>query len=264
MSDTESFELNTLLFEFTFKISQVGPDGTGTFGTTFVVAIPNEHDPTTGSLVLVTAKHVLDGMPGRFATWHLRKKDESGAWTANPVRLEIRDAVGNPLWTSHPTADVAVMPAKVPQADGMSAFGTDKAALHTGLFVTDEELELYEVHPGDELNCLGYPLGRESNAAGFPVLRSGKIASYPISPTTLYQTFLFDFEVFPGNSGGPVYMSQANRHYGQTTIIGTIQFLAGLVSAQHIDGAERLALSVVVPSTYILETIALLPPIKNT
>jgi hypothetical protein len=102
-------------------------------------------------------------------------------------------------------------------------------------------------------------MGNESNAAGFPILRSGKIASYPIYPTKNQPTFLYDFEIFGGNSGGPVYMVECNRSFKGSTHIGKVQFVAGLVSQQHLCATERLALSVVVSAPLILETINMLP-----
>jgi S1-C subfamily serine protease len=79
--------------------------------------------------------------------------------------------------------------------------------------IDDQKLSEFEIHPGDELNVLGYPLGF-GNVGDFPVLRSGKIASYPLVPTSENPFFLPDFRVFQGNSGGPVYFVQSNRVYG--------------------------------------------------
>jgi len=78
----------------------------------------------------------------------------------------------------------------------------------------DDMLSEFEVNPGEELICLGYPFGAESNTGGFPILRSGRIASYPLLPTESTKALLFDFPIFPGNSGGPVYLSSNNRTYG--------------------------------------------------
>ena len=80
----------------------------------------------------------------------------------------------------------------------------------------------FEIHPGDELFCLGFPLAQGSNDAGFPILRSGKIASFPVIPAKIVKTFLFDFEVFSGNSGGPVYFAQSGRTYRGALRSGTI------------------------------------------
>jgi len=125
--------------------------------------------------------------------------------------------------------------------------------LSTDLLADDKIMERFEIHPGDELLCLGYPLRAE--VFGFSILRSGKIASYPLLPAKDTKTFLFDFEVFKGNSGGPVYFVDKGRRYGGTAHVAeSIQFVAGIVTRQH----EKLRLAVVVPAYFIKETLALL------
>jgi len=111
----------------------------------------------------------------------------------------------------------------------------------------------------------------ESNDAGFPILRSGYIASYPIIPATAIRSFLFDFNVFEGNSGGPVYFVESNRAYGGAINIGTVQFLIGLVSEQRVAEEQikslnelrlerhRLGLAVVIHAALIREALNLLP-----
>ncbi len=144
--------------------------------------------------------------------------------------------------------------------------------LSTDLLADDQMLSKFEIHPGDELECLGYPLGNASNEAGFPILRSGKIASYPLLPTAATKTFLFDFRIFKGNSGGPVYFIATNRIYGGSTMLGqTIGFIAGLVSEERVfqqvtagpyEQAARqvqLGLAVIVHASLIKEAIEMLP-----
>jgi len=253
MSDV-NFELNTILFESTFKIEQsIGPTS-AIIGTTFVVGRPYPNDPTKARYVLVTAKHVLDAMPGNDAIWHLRQKDADGIWHRLPFPVRIRTN-GVPSWVSHPAADVAAMYAQLPQ-------NTINFLLTISMFADDAVFNKFEVHPGDELNCLGYPMGWESDSTGFPILRSGKIASYPLYPSKDYPTFLYDFEVFDGNSGGPVFMVESNRNFAGSTHVGKIQFIAGLVSQQALHVNERLALSVVVHPDYILQTINMLPSLS--
>ncbi len=182
-----------------------------------------------------------------------------------PFSLTIRKGA-TPLWKEHPEADVAAMYVPLPHE-------ADIILLPMSLLATDKELEQYEIHPGDLLSCLGYPYGVEANEAGFPILRSGQIASYPLTPTSKVKTFLYDFRVFSGNSGGPVYFVDRNRTYGGGLKLGeTIQFFAGLVSQEQVIEQETrsitetrlvkypLSLAVVVHAALIKETIDLLPP----
>lgn len=193
----------------------------------------------------------------------MRQKTPEGTWREAPVPIPIRSN-GRPLWVQHPQADVAAMYVALP---------TDMAPelISTALLATDETLTKFEIHPGDELNCLGYPLGFE-NPGGFAVLRSGKIASYPLVPSKQNPFFLLDFRVFKGNSGGPVYFVQSNRFYGGGTVIGIIQFVMGLVSqevgmTQQFQGLYEsrsetypLGLAKIVPAAFIVETVSMLPP----
>jgi hypothetical protein len=115
----------------------------------------------------------------------------------------------------------------------------------------------FDVAPGDEMMSLGFPRGLSANRAGFPILRVGRIASYPLAPGVAFPTFLVDFTVFPGNSGGPVFMTGASRRRpgGPEP---EHPFIAGVLTQQVEMDSERLGIGVVVHAHYIRETIELL------
>jgi hypothetical protein len=152
-----------------------------------------------------------------------------------PHRIPIRKG-GTPLWKKHPEADVAVMYVRLPSV-------AVTKILNMSFLVTDDKLEEYEIGPGDVLSCLGYPLGAEANEAGFPILRSGQIASYPLRPTKKIKTFLYDFRVFSGNSGAPVYFASGSRFYKQGLLVGKIQFIAGMVTEEVVYEEEIRSLN---------------------
>jgi len=244
-------EINTTLMHYTYRIE--GPTGKPNevrYGTVFVMGIPDANQSGKGQYVLITAAHVLEKISGETATIYLREKMSDGKFKKVAYVLQIRKSKES-LWVCLPDVDVAVMKIDLP------VFVTKQAKeipiLSTDLLADDKMMERYEIHPGDELLCLGYPL--RADVSGFSILRSGKIASYPLLPAKDTKTFLFDFEVFAGNSGGPVYFVDKGRRYGGTTHLGeTIQFVAGIVTRQH----EKLRLAVVVPAHFIKETLALL------
>ena len=253
-------EINTVVMQSTFRL--VGASTTGpSLGTAFIVGKPIPGSDKA-QYVLVTAAHVLNALTGDTAVLFLRRKDSNGIWHEFPYTITIR-ANGQATWVKNPTADVAVMYISLP-TDALTTL------LPTTLFSDDQMLAQFEIHPGDELNVLGYPLGFEG-PGGFPVLRSGKIASYPLIPAKDNPYFLLDFRVFEGNSGGPVYLIDFNRTYGGATRIGSVQMLMGLVSEEislteeqrgiFENRSERypLGLAKIVPSAFIKETIDLLP-----
>ncbi|OHB81758.1 MAG: hypothetical protein A2Z38_09775 [Planctomycetes bacterium RBG_19FT_COMBO_48_8] len=224
----EGPDLSTLLMKATFKISgpKMNMSNAKMIGTCFIIGRPIPQDPNWSHFVLVTADHVLKDISGETAFLSLRKKVDS-TYVKMPWAIRIREKK-KPLWTKHPDVDIAVMHVSLPKE-------AEVVLLPMKFLATDVELKKYEIRPADRLLVLGFPLGQESNAAGFPILRSGVIASYPILPTKTTKSMLFDFEVFPGNSGGPVFMIEKNRSYGGSVRLGnTTQLIVGLVSQERI------------------------------
>lgn len=250
-------EFHAGLMHSTFKIQ-----GDGALGTAFVVAkkIPNTNK---GFLILVTAKHVLDGMSGDTATLFVRSK-QGDYYLKDKLKIPIRSK-GKNLYTSHPTEDIAVMNFMYSGLGIMIPY-------ELAVLATDSTIKEIDLHPGDELFVLGYPYGIEANDAGFPILRSGKIASYPIYPTKIYKSFLMDFPVYKGNSGGPVYMNSAfrgNQALQNKHIVGLVSQEATFPEHTITMGEEKiishkLSISIIIPSTFILEAINLMPtPVRS-
>src|SRR5262249_45264132 len=142
--------------------------------TAFLLTRPAPAAPQKAQWILVTAGHVFESMAGDEATLQCRRKESDGVYKRAPLKLALRKA-GKPVWTKHPSADVAAIYV-VPPAD-------DTPKLPISLLATDDSLKQCDIHPGDRLMCLGYPHRVESNDAGFPVLRNGPIASFPLLPT---------------------------------------------------------------------------------
>lgn len=262
----ENYDLSTILMRSTFKIE--GPCSEGTsFGTCFIIGKPSKNKPNFSNYVLVTAAHVLKNIQSDTAILNLRKKENDTYSSKIPYPIKIRSD-GKPLWKEHPNADIAVMYVNLRHDIDISFVPTDFLAM-------DEDLKKLEIRPGDELFVLGFPLGNEANYAGFPILRSGNIASYPILPTKATKTMLIDFEVFSGNSGGPVFLISQNRFYESSFHISEInRYIIGLVT-QEFRYTEQtktlyetkttdlpLKLGVVIHASLIKEAIESLPQIE--
>ncbi len=195
--------ISPILMESTFKIEGKTSDGRGTLGTCFILS--KQVETNWGWNILVTANHVLVGIASDEAILHLRQTNEFGIFTNFSYTVRIREN-GKPLWISHPEADVAAMVIPLP---------TEIIASHrwipANLLAGDERFKTDDIRPGDELMCLGYPLGLESGIGGFPILRSGRVASYPVWPSSQAKTFLLDMTTYGGNSGGPVFFDFRKR-----------------------------------------------------
>jgi len=242
-------DLSVDMIKATVQIEQPNPNGTRTVGTGFLLS-----DPTPDGrprIVLVTAAHVFDTMPGAEARIGYRFQDADGGWRYSPQPFAIRSARGQPKWTKHPARDVAVMEVKAPPEFA-------KAAIPLNWLAGDDTFNRFGVEPGDEMEALGYPLGLAANQAGFPILRSGRVASYPLAPSAEFPTFLLDFTVFPGNSGGPVYLDQPERKPRGSNQTEDAQFIAGILTQQVELSGDRLQIGIVTHARYIREAVEML------
>jgi hypothetical protein len=249
-------DLNTELMKATFKLA----NNTST-ATAFLLSRTATRDG--GPFLLVTAGHVFEKMTGDEATLFFRRRESPGVYKKVPMKLAVRKA-GKPLWTRHPTADVAVMEVSPPE-------GCVVPRLPLDLLATDDVLKKCAIHPGDNLRLLGYPHRVEANEAGFPVLRGGLIASYPLVPTRLTKTFLLSLNTFEGDSGGPVYLAEPARRDTGKGPARQARLILGLVVGQHFLNEEarliygttvirhRLGLAIVVHASFIKETVDRLP-----
>jgi S1-C subfamily serine protease len=228
------------LMSATVQLEQPLGNGTRTVATGFLVS-----DPTPGGkprVVLITADHVFEGMAADQATIGYRVQGPDGTWTYAPQHIAIR-AGGRPLWTRNPTRDVAAIAITAPPAFA-------KAAIPLSWLAGDDTLAKDQLAPGDEMMVLGFPQGLSANPAGFPILRSGRVASYPLGPSAAYPTFLLDFRVFPGNSGGPVWLDSAE---GQKDRV-----IAGMLTQQVEKGDQNLEIGIVTQARFIRDTLSLL------
>ena len=244
-------DLAIQLINATVQLEQPLGDGTRTVGTGFLVSAPTpDGKPRT---VLVTSAHVFDRMPQAEARIGWRMASTAADWRYAPAPLTIRTAttvatgVGTPLWTRHPTQDVAVMSITAP-----AEFA--KAAIPLAWLADDESFTRFDVRPGDEMMALGFPKGLSSNRAGFPILRWGRVASYPLTPASAFPNFLLDFRVFDGNSGGPVFMADPRPRPGTDGAY----FIAGVLTKQVESKGDRLEIGVVTHAKHVREAIALL------
>ncbi|MDB5477485.1 MAG: hypothetical protein JWP49_2996 [Phenylobacterium sp.] len=242
-----AIDLAVDLMHATVQLEQPLGDGTRTVGTGFLISDPTpDGRPRT---VLITAKHVLAGMPGKTATIGYRIENPDGSWSYSPQPVQIRDGAGHELWTQHPSRDVAAIVISAP-ADFA------KAAIPQDYLASDDTFANYKVRAGDEMMALGFPRGLAANQAGFPILRSGRVASYPVAPAKIFPTFLLDFSVFPGNSGGPVYMTDQDRRASADGGGKEPEFIAGLLTQQVELNHERLEIGIVTHAKFIRETLA--------
>ncbi|MBB5746361.1 trypsin-like serine peptidase [Brevundimonas variabilis] len=236
-------DFSVAVIEATVMIEQQVGGNRKAIGTGFLVTdtAPDGHV----RVVLVTAKHVFEEMPRASLEVGFRAEINQ-EWAYTPADVNIRNSEGRPLWTSHPERDVAVIELRVPAELAAKA-------IPLAYLADDDSFAQDAVAPGEEFMALGYPRGLSSNAAGFPILRMGRLASYPIGASAVSPTFLLDFSVFPGNSGGPVLRAPDSRdgraRHG---------LIAGLLTQQVEVDRERMDIGIVTHARFVRETLGVL------
>lgn len=256
---SQQANMNVALMQNTFLVVGSGKTlGSITSGTAFLLVRPfstekPDAQTVTGKAVLITAAHVFEEMSGDEAHIILRSHGAADIWTPQGGHFSIRRG-GVPLWKKIRDVDVAVMYVKWPLAA--------PDILSTRVLADDELLKKTDVEPGTELKILGYPLNSTSNDAGFPILRTGVIASYPLLPTSTTKTFLLDFRVFKGNSGGPVYYAESVPK-GTGMVCCPPEFIMGLVCKEKFVDMPysqlQLSLAEIIHASAIRAAIELLP-----
>jgi hypothetical protein len=254
MTGNATTDLNMGLMRPAFKLEQRQEDGLTTVGTGWLVRMPagvpdfDGWRPVLPGLRLLLQATCLTGMKKPEATIHWRVADENGQWRRVPLNIVIRDPINGPQWLRHPERDIAVIVAQPPE-------GVAQFAVPYEMLADDEDLSAFDVRPGDEMLALGYPRGLSANEIGFPILRAGRVASYPLWPSSQFPTFLMDFAVFAGNSGGPVYMSDRSRKRVGSTDFHEAQFVAGMLAQQVVLTDERLEIGIILHATFVREAL---------
>ena len=215
--------------------------------------------------ILVTANHVLAQMRSATAVLLLRQRRDDGTYARREVTIPVR-ADENPLWTKHPQHDVAILDVTLPN-------DVTARPLPVACLADEESLKTAGIHIGQSLLALSYPVRFEANSSGFPIARQLVLASYPLIPVAPHPVFLVDMHTFPGDSGGPVFVSdprlQGDPKNQSPLVLGLVVGMVRHDEKTKLMLEERtvhhaLNLGTVLQSQFVLETIALRKRSKAT
>lgn len=227
----------------TFRLH--GPGGSG---TAFVVEHPDAGNSQPRQL-LISAAHTFENIASQEGTLVVRQRDESGSWGRHDMSLRLRSDDG-PLWTRHPSADVAVLPIELPAGTVCTPFALGDVA-------TAADFDSGRVHLGQQARVACFPAQTESDSVGWPVLRTGHVATPQLSPAAGLQQFFVDYAHFAGDSGAAVVVEGPTPRVAGV-VVG-MQRQTDHISSPYEEKTMHtpLGLAIVVPSTRVREVIEL-------
>lgn len=212
------------------------------FGTkhglaTCFVVLPRDSSASGKKVIVVTAGHILSTAPrGPFYLASRIGDDDPRAMV-----FELRPPqTKEPIFVKHPLYDIGAFEILIPpQLSDVVTFPS---------FLKETAIGSQGDRPraGQDVLFTGFPKVLPGTAGGFPILRAGKIASY--SGSAKQRAFLINTDVYPGDSGGPVFLARGG---GRPRLIGMVIARGGR------DPNQVIPLAIAVDATTIRETVEL-------
>ena len=217
----------------------------------------------TYRVALVTNRHVLEGAIAKKQSLQARFNTLTGSG-ANTYPIDTQER-----WAVHPDpkVDVAVVPidTRKLEADGIeyAILLGDKHAL------SHEEARAGQISEGDGVFILGFPLRLAGKERNYAITRQGIVARVQPWLKGYDRTFLIDASIFPGNSGGPVFLKpelasiEGTKSNSHCSLIGMVSYYLAYreeaISKQtgltRVIFEENSGLAAVVPHERIQEAI---------
>lgn len=191
--------------------------------------------------VIVTNKHVVaEAVEGAFTL--TRKAADGSPDIGQHVTLTMGDF--EKRWIGHPADDVdlAIMPVAPLLAEASAAgHSFHYSAADASIIIGGEELE--DLGALEDIVMIGYPNGIWDAVNNMPIIRRGVTATHPNLNYAGRKEFMIDAACFPGSSGSPVFLYNANgwvTRSGNIMMGGTRVRLLGALYAgpQHTATGE--------------------------
>lgn len=219
-----------------------------TSGTCLIVSLPPRNENGRRRLVLLTAAHVLEGMPAPDTTLVLRETLPDGDYARREIRIPIRHR-DRPLWKRHPELDVAGLRLQLAESSLIQPLPVD-------LQTPESSPRPNRLRVGQTVCIPCYPATLEANPQGFPVLRKGSIATFPLVPVSRVKTIMIDSSTFGGDSGAPVFDCSGEEPVLVAMVLGTHRQTDKVTMPYEERTVHTpLGLSMAVQADYVWETL---------
>lgn len=202
--------------------------------TSFVIQCDDRG--ASGAATVFTPAHVLETMgKGPLVLGLHRKGPEGGMETVLLMLLPEGGREKRPFYVRHPTQDLAAFRVRLPEAAA-------KIARLDSVLKEQTLKRGGEMHVGDEVSFLGYPNVCPGTKGAFAVLRRGTISSYPAAGALTPGMFLIGADVYPGDSGAPVFTGTGK---GSPRLVGVLTSRLGMNKGAFSHLAVALDMNVV-------------------
>ena len=209
-------------------------------GAGFVVFRHDPQEPEGLVPVMVTAAHLLEAAGGRPLFIGARMPDASGGARISLIEFRPKRD-GRRFYVRHPYHDIAAFEMHIPKE------AASLVALPS--FLGDKAHDRKLLRVGDEVSFVGFPEVLPEMEGLFPVLRTGRVASYPVGSAQAGGLFVINADVYPGDSGAPVFAVGRRGH----------PELAGIIIRRVTADQKAFShLAIAVESKAIRETLQLL------
>jgi hypothetical protein len=228
----------------------------------FKVADADKEGKAPYKIFLITNRHVFSEYKQVILRFNLT---QAGSKTYN---LNLVDDKNNKQWLAHPNGNVDVA------AININANTLKQDGINFDI-VKDEDIAFLDtirnegISQGDGVFVLGFPMGIAGRERNYAIVRGGIIARLDDEIINSECKFLIDSTVFPGNSGGPVFLKPeiaslagtkaVDRAYLLGVISSYILYEERAISEQtgklRIVFVENSGIAAVVPMDFVRETI---------
>ena len=189
--------------------------------------------------VIITNRHVVEGMVNQQFTFKLRKSDGSPDYD-HGQELSVTSKDVN--WLLHPdkSVDLAILP--------IAGIMDNLEKLKKGIFIVSLTEELIpsdsvakSLLPIEDVLMVGYPFGLRDIGNNLPIVRRGITATSFYLDYNKKKEFLCDIPVYPGSSGSPIMILNQQGFVdrkGTVNMGGTRALLLGINYATYTADFE--------------------------
>jgi hypothetical protein len=203
---------------------------------TGLLVVRIEESPRRVAVYLVANKHVLGDSPEQRKAFGIveakvTKPDSSETIT---VTFRYKGYDGRNLLIEHPDPHVDVVALDVTRAVGevLRQHPHIVGYVTHNSFATEQQVEDFEIGPGDDIQLVGFPLGLVGASGIRPIVRQGILASPPGESVAERDQhgalihvpgFRIDAGVVPGGSGSPIILKPTTTRFNSdgTFVIGS-------------------------------------------